>query len=50
MECRPEGGCWCAELPHGMRVPAAGTVGCLCPGCLEAELLVQNTVPRELKA
>jgi hypothetical protein len=40
MSCKPEGGCWCAELPHGpMPVVAAGEVeGCLCRSCLEKQL------------
>lgn len=39
MSCKPEGGCWCAELPHGpMPVVSAGEVeGCLCRSCLEKE-------------
>jgi hypothetical protein len=36
MNCQPEGGCWCAELPHVIPLPTAGTqpAGCLCRGCL----------------
>jgi hypothetical protein len=36
MTCQPEGGCWCAELPH---VPMpAGDEGCLCRNCLLAKI------------
>jgi hypothetical protein len=40
MSCKPEGGCWCAELPRGpMPVLQAGeTTGCLCRNCLEEQL------------
>jgi hypothetical protein len=41
MVCGPEGGCWCAELPHLMRVPEKGTAGCMCRECLDAELRLQ---------
>jgi hypothetical protein len=34
MDCQPEGGCWCAELPH-LPMPAdAAATGCLCRECL----------------
>ena len=36
MICQPEGGCWCAELPH-VPMPADGE-GCLCPTCLRAKI------------
>jgi hypothetical protein len=36
MTCRPEGGCWCAELPH-VPVPA-NAEGCLCRTCLRAKI------------
>jgi hypothetical protein len=36
MICSPEGGCWCAELPHG-RMPVEPD-GCLCPDCLRKDL------------
>ncbi|PYU39164.1 MAG: hypothetical protein DMG56_00685 [Acidobacteria bacterium] len=36
MTCRPEGGCWCAELPH-LPVPA-DEEGCLCRNCLCAKM------------
>ena len=31
-----EGGCWCAELPHVLPMPAPGapSAGCLCRACL----------------
>ncbi len=36
MTCQPEGGCWCAELPH---VPMpTGDEGCLCRNCLLAKI------------
>jgi hypothetical protein len=40
MSCKPEGDCWCAELPHGpMPVLTAGeTTGCLCRNCLVEQL------------
>jgi hypothetical protein len=32
-ECRPGGGCWCAEEPY--RLPMTGlSSDCLCPDCL----------------
>jgi hypothetical protein len=36
MTCQPEGGCWCAELPHVIPMPAANapSTGCLCRTCL----------------
>jgi len=36
MICRPEGGCWCAELPH-LPVPT-DKEGCLCRNCLRAKI------------
>src|SRR2546422_782606 len=36
MTCQPEGGCWCAELPH-VQVPA-GAKACLCSNCLRAKI------------
>ena len=36
MNCQPEGGCWCAELP---KVPTpAEAEGCLCRNCLLAKI------------
>ena len=36
MTCQPEGGCWCAELPH---VPMpTDAQGCLCRNCLRAKI------------
>jgi hypothetical protein len=36
MTCKPEGGCWCAELP---RVPMpADATACLCRNCLLAKI------------
>lgn len=34
--CRPEGGCWCMDLPHDVALPApdAEAASCLCPECL----------------
>jgi hypothetical protein len=32
MTCKPEGGCWCAELPK-ISMPAEAE-GCLCRNCL----------------
>jgi hypothetical protein len=40
MTCRPEGGCWCAELPHvPMPIDAQG---CLCRNCLLAKIEAQQ--------
>jgi hypothetical protein len=37
-ECRPAGGCWCADEAFRMPLPAAGSdEDCLCPSCLRAE-------------
>jgi hypothetical protein len=36
MPCKPQGGCWCAELP---RVPMpADAKACLCQDCLLAQI------------
>ena len=36
MTCKPEGGCWCAELP---RVPMpTNAEACLCRNCLLAKI------------
>jgi hypothetical protein len=36
MTCKPEGGCWCAELP---KIPMpADAEGCLCRNCLLAKI------------
>jgi hypothetical protein len=47
MTCQPEGGCWCAELPH-LPMPADAE-GCLCRSCLFAkiEALHQTDKKRE---
>jgi len=37
MTCQPEGGCWCAELPHVAPMPT-DTKGCLCRNCLLAKI------------
>jgi hypothetical protein len=36
MTCLQESGCWCADLPHVIPMPAAGAqpAGCLCRACL----------------
>jgi hypothetical protein len=36
MTCLQESGCWCAELPHVIPMPAADvqSSGCLCRACL----------------
>jgi hypothetical protein len=35
MSCQPEGGCWCANLPHVIPMPTdAQTTGCVCRACL----------------
>jgi len=36
MICLPEGGCWCAELPH-IPMPLDAK-GCLCPKCLQEKI------------
>jgi hypothetical protein len=36
MTCKPEGGCWCTELP---KIPMpADAEGCLCRNCLLAKI------------
>jgi hypothetical protein len=37
MICQPEGGCWCAELPPVVPMPADAK-GCLCRNCLLAKI------------
>jgi hypothetical protein len=37
MTCQQEAGCWCAELPHVVPMPA-DTKGCLCRNCLLAKI------------
>jgi hypothetical protein len=37
MTCQPEGGCWCAELPPVVSIPADAQ-GCLCRNCLLAKI------------
>jgi len=37
MNCQPEGGCWCAELPHVIPMPT-NSKGCLCRNCLLAKI------------
>jgi len=46
MTCQPEGGCWCAELPH---VPMpADSEACLCQNCLRAKIeALQNPSNRK---
>jgi hypothetical protein len=46
MTCQPEGGCWCAELPH---VPMpADAEGCLCRNCLLAKIeALHNSAKRK---
>jgi hypothetical protein len=34
MSCHPEGGCWCADLPHLPLPPNLESTGCLCRACL----------------
>lgn len=36
--CRPDGGCWCMDLPHDVALPPPGdeAARCLCPDCLAA--------------
>lgn len=48
MVCTPEGGCWCAELPHLLQVPE-GTAGCMCRRCLEEEVHPQDAIRSEAK-
>lgn len=35
-ECRPGGGCWCAEEPGRLPLPSLAGDDCLCPACLRA--------------
>jgi hypothetical protein len=44
MVCEPEGGCWCAELPHVVAVPGEGGKGCLCRDCL-MEKIARQAIP-----
>ena len=37
MTCQQEAGCWCAELPHVVPMPADAE-GCLCRNCLLAKI------------
>lgn len=37
MTCQPEGGCWCAELPHVIPMTSEAP-GCLCRNCLLAKI------------
>jgi hypothetical protein len=34
MTCQPEGGCWCADLPHVPLPANLESTGCLCRTCL----------------
>jgi hypothetical protein len=46
MTCQPQGGCWCAELPH-IPMPADGE-GCLCRNCLLAKIeALHNSAKRK---
>jgi hypothetical protein len=48
MNCQPEGGCWCAELP---KVPMpAETEGCLCRNCLLAKIEAQQKSSKRKEA
>jgi len=38
MTCQPEGGCWCAELPHIPLPPDLESTGCLCRACLTEKI------------
>jgi hypothetical protein len=40
-DCRPGGGCWCAEEPYRLPMPDSGD-DCLCPACLRAAAAAQN--------
>jgi len=43
MTCKPEGGCWCAELPPVVPMPPDAE-GCLCRNCLLAKIeALQNS-------
>jgi hypothetical protein len=46
MTCKPEGGCWCAELP---KIPMpTDDEGCLCRNCLRAKIeALQNPAKRK---
>jgi hypothetical protein len=41
-DCRPGGGCWCAEEPYRLPMPDSGAEDCLCPACLGAAAAAQN--------
>jgi hypothetical protein len=48
MTCQPEGGCWCAELPH---VPMpTDAEGCLCPNCLRAKIETLQELDKKKEA
>jgi len=40
--CDSGGDCWCARLPHLLRVPADAAEGCLCLGCLAKKLEIAH--------
>ncbi|MDR3744945.1 MAG: hypothetical protein P4K80_02300 [Acidobacteriaceae bacterium] len=43
LTCKPEGGCWCADLPHIMPLPSdRSDGGCMCLKCLQ-ELIDART-------
>jgi len=51
MDCQPEGGCWCAELPALLPVPAPESAGCLCRSCLEERMrTIQTNAPEDASA
>jgi hypothetical protein len=35
-ECRPAGGCWCADESARLPMPTTAADDCLCPACLRA--------------
>jgi hypothetical protein len=41
-DCRLGGGCWCAEEPYRLPVPATAAEDCLCPACLKAAATAQH--------
>jgi uncharacterized protein len=43
-ECTQAPGCWCAELPHALKVPDPPTDDCLCPACLRARIEQQTAL------
>ncbi len=44
-DCKPAGGCWCAEEDYRLPMPTAAAEDCLCPSCLRKAAAVQALSP-----